>query len=197
MISLNTLVAFLLFYAFYVLLEVFQRKLKIAGEYTRKIAHVITGLGTIFAYQFLTQKEFIFVTSIFLLIFIISYKRKIFNSIHQVERKTYGEITYPLGIMLIALVTYDIKILFIYGVLLLAIPDVSAYLAGRMISKNIKKTYWGSFAYFITALIILITGFDPINAILIAAMLSLTEFISPYGLDNLTVPLIYTLSILL
>lgn len=193
MINLNTLVVFLLFYAFYIFLEVFQRRFKIAGEYTRKIAHVITGLGAILAYQFLTQREFIFVTFIFLLIFVVSYKKRFFNSIHSVGRKTYGEITYPLGILLIAVFTYNTPKNFIYGILLLAIPDVIAYLAGKGKNVGNKKTYRGSFAYFISAFLILITGFSPLYAVLMALLLAVVEFISPYGSDNLSVPLAYVL----
>src|SRR3989344_3044497 len=139
MVTLNSILTFLAFYFFYILLEVIQRRFKVKGEYTRKAAHVLTGLGAIFASKLLHQKEFIFVTFVFLLVFIVSYKKRFFNSIHAVERKTYGEITYPLGILLIAIFSYNDPRIFIYGLLLLAVPDVAAYVVGKRKSVSSEK----------------------------------------------------------
>jgi phytol kinase len=97
---------------------------------------------------------------------------------------------YPLSLIVLAFFLYEQKLYFIVGILLLAISDAAAGLIGRFIAKD-KKTDVGSVVFFIVSFIILLTGFGVVDALFVALILAFVERISPYGFDNLTIPLAY------
>ena len=89
----------ILFLLLLVLIEYITRRKNLNKEFTRKIAHVISGLfGVVMAFV-LDKWVFIAFALIFFVIISISYGIKFFSSIHNVKRKTYGEILLPLGIL--------------------------------------------------------------------------------------------------
>ena len=188
--KIQILAIFLIIFGFYISVEKFKLKFKIDPEYTRKIAHILSGLGAIIFSGVISKNEFIFLTFVFLIIFIASYKYNIFKSFHLIKRKSYGEIFYPLSLIVLALFLYDQRLYFMIGILLLAISDAVAGLVGRLFAKD-KKTDIGSLAFFIVSFAILLLGFGFVDALLIAIILVVVERISPYGFDNLTIPLSY------
>lgn len=184
-----------LFLGFYILLELVQRKFKLNTEYTRKVAHVLSAIAAIIASNYLSKPEFITITIIFLFLFILSYYFRILKSIHynsSPTHKNYGEVLYPLSIILIAQFLYEDKILFILGLLILGISDSMAWLGGKIAKKN-HKTILGSLLYFITTLIILATVVDIIPSLIISLALTIVERYSTKGSDNITVPIAYIL----
>lgn len=190
LIKLAATIFFFLF--FYLSLEIFKRRFNIQSEITRKLAHLLSGILAVLFSNFLNKNEFLFVTLIFFGFFLVAHLKKFLKSINISHRKTYGEIAYPLGLIILAFSLYHLRELFIVGVFILAIPDtIAGYLGFRLGKKN--KSFIGSSAYFLTALTILILKLNPTTSILFASILTLTEFISPLGLDNLSVPIIYCL----
>lgn len=180
------------FLCFFFILEIFKRKVKIHAEYTRKIAHLCTGLAAILFSYWLKANEFILVTSIFFVFFLVARSKKFLKAINIHHRITYGEVTYPLGLIVLSLNLYQLKKIFITGVLILAVPDAIAGIAGFKLQKK-RKSLIGSLIYFLVALVILCLNPNLKNSVLLAFILTLVEFISPWGLDNFTVPLIYSL----
>lgn len=190
LIKLISTTFFFLF--FYLSLEIFKRKWKVHAEYTRKIAHFGSGIAAIFFSSYLNVKEFIFVTLIFLGVFLVARFKKLFKAINISHRQTYGEVVYPLGLIVLATSLYHIKKLFVIGVLILAVPDTLAGWIGFKLNKK-GKSVIGSLVYFLTASIILALNLGLKTSILLAFILTLVEFISPLGLDNLSIPLAYHL----
>jgi len=184
-----TTVFFLFFYGF---LEVFKQKFKVKSEITRKLAHLLSGAFAVLFSFFLNKTEFIFVTSLFFVFFLIAYNKKLLKSINISSRKTYGEIVYPLGLIVLTVGLYHLKKQFIIGVLILAIPDTIAGCVGFKLRKK-SKSLAGSLAYFFTTLILLLFNLNLASSILFAFILALIEFISPFGLDNLSIPIAYYL----
>ena len=170
-------------------LEYITRRNNFNKELTRRTAHVLSGLFGALMGLILEPSVFITFVFVFLLIISVSYGIKFFSSIHNVKRKTYGELLLPLGILLAYILANGSIAKYLASVLILAISDPLAGIAGD-ISKRILT--YGSIAFFISALSILLITFrfeQLIVVVFIALMVTLVERISSYGTDNLTVPL--------
>ena len=127
------------------------------------------------------------------------------SHIHKVDRKTWGEIFYPLGIMIAAISFLPNAIAsFRIVVLILGVSDLLANIIGTHLGSHsfevfkCRKTIEGSIAFFISTLIILlIFQINPLIAIFISMIASMAEFLSPYGSDNLIVPIIVSVLLIL
>src|SRR3989344_7839967 len=187
-------IAFFLF--FYLSLEIANRKIQVKPVITRKIAHIFSGIGAVLFSLFLTQIEFIICVIFFLVFIVISSSIRLLHYIHLSSGYRTGEIVYPIGLLVLALGFYNEQVLFITGVLLLALPDVVASLVGKRFNSE-SKSYIGSLAYQASSFLILIFTFPLHVAFLMSVILAVVEHISRRGLDNLTVPLFYTIILLL
>lgn len=135
---------------------------------------------------------------------LVSNKFDIFKSIHSVERPTKGEILFPIGIGICALLE-PTPWVFTAAILHLALADGFAALAGVHYGKKTRymllshgKSLVGSAAFFITSFAIFVSAafFISDNTmphlygwfIWSALVLTLIENISWYGLDDITVP---------
>lgn len=186
-------------------LEVLKRKQILSSDSTRRIIHIG---AAIIAYTFplyLSLPQVLIICFILLGIMIFSRYISLLSHIHKVDRKTWGEIFYPLGIMIAAIsfLPNDIGN-FRIVILILGVSDLLANIIGTYLgshSFNIfkcKKTIEGSVAFFVSTLIILlIFQINPLIAIFISIIASLTEFLSPYGSDNLIVPVIVSVLLIL
>lgn len=201
--------AFLVILAFS---EISYKKWSIKADYTRKISHFVTTLSSLsFIYTFQSH-WFVFALAVFsfLLLFIGKLKNS-FKSIENVSRLTLGSYLLPIGIYFSFVVSTILnnKLLFVLPILILAISDTSAGLIGiiwnrekRKISvfgTTLEKTIEGTFVFLITSFIIsaitfLIHGycFPKIIALtlIIPLATTITELVSPYGSDNLSIPVV-------
>ncbi|OGG03531.1 hypothetical protein A2W14_03020 [Candidatus Gottesmanbacteria bacterium RBG_16_37_8] len=176
----------------FLLVETIKRKSKCSSEITRKILHVFSGIGVIYWSNYLTKNEFIFVTCIFLFLFIINLRKKMLHSLIITNRKTYGEVTYLLGLLIYSLLLYSQRNYFILGILVLMLPDAIAGLANHFLNKPYKEMVH-IFSYALLTFLITIL-FLPLHlSLLFVLILTFVEFYSSYGLDNFTVPLAFSL----
>ncbi|MDR3272232.1 MAG: hypothetical protein LBT29_01925 [Flavobacteriaceae bacterium] len=197
----------LLFSAGYLLLiflcEYLNRKWHISPEYTRKAAHMISTLSALFfPYIFNDYRHVLGLSVFYFIVLFISRRVHVFNSIEGVERRTGGSYLLALAIGIIYYLSIKNKDTAIYNlpILILAISDTLANIVGKNIASRKlinNKTFAGSSAFFLSALLISITYFliagykHPFeSAFLIVTTLTLVELFSPYGIDNFTVPLI-------
>lgn len=193
--------------------EFLWRKKIIAGEYGRKLVHMSMGMFVASWPYFMNMRLIQLIACAAIVTLILSRKFKIFHAIHDVSRITYGEILYPLSILIIALLAHADWI-FAMAVLFVAIPDGMAALVGRKWGKkhtkmkmwNHDKTIIGTctyivFAYLVIGAGLVIGGSDTILAnsvrciVLLPLVAAFFEAASPYGLDNVTVPLLVVLSL--
>lgn len=178
------------FCLFYVVLEVFQRKTHIDSQITRKFAHIFSGLGVIVGSNYLTRIEFVCLASFFLVLFIISRIFTLQKSILVQQKKGYGEIYFPIILVLLGFFFYNNRSLFIQTLLILSIPDTLSWLPGY-IAQSTRKTMAGSWAYFFSALIVLLFFHSLFFSFIAAALLAVVEYYSPSGSDNLTTPVAF------
>lgn len=176
------------------------------AETPRKIVHILTGVYIAFWPLFMSF-EWIQVLSMLLFVMVFASKRfRLFRSIHSVDRPTYGELLFPLGVLVSATFAQSGWI-YMAAVLHLSLADGFAALVGvrywpkfgyRIFGQ--AKTYIGTGVFYITSLVI-IAGtmlLDPAaygsNVPLVILFLPLAtafiENISPYGTDNLLVPVV-------
>lgn len=179
-----------LFLLLLMLIEYVTRWKNLNKELTRKIAHILSGLFGIAMALVLNKWIFITFATFFFVIITISYGIKFFSSIHNVKRKTFGELLLPLGILVAYIFSDGATSNFVASVLILSLSDP---LAGAVGSITKRKFIFGSTSFLVSSLIILLIVFAGVPyplLILIAASITLVEWFSPLGTDNLTIPLV-------
>lgn len=188
----------------FVAVELLAKKLHPPSEATRKLSHILAGVGAALLPFVLTFREIALLGALFVPAVYFSMRLNMFKSVHKVKRVTYGELYFPLAISACALLFPD-RLLFTYGVLVVGISDALASLLGlRFGRKKYKapdglKSYVGSAAFFASSVIIgttLILTFINTSvaaalswSIVLAGILTLIEARSHKGIDNLLVPL--------
>lgn len=130
------------------------------------------------------------------------------------RKRNYGLIYFPVTLVILVLLQYNglvRPLASTVGVLVMGYGDGLAALVGskwgkREIPFNVsKKSYLGTLTMFIVSLAIVLVALiffsdlplwmAIISAVVIAAVSAVIEVITPFGLDNLTVPLLATLLI--
>ena len=192
--------------------EMGYRKLKIKGEVSRKIAHVVSTLSVLpFPYLFPSHWYVLVMAFIFFLVlFITQYKTQL-KSIHDIDRKSIGSYLLPLSIYITFLIAehFNSKLIFILPMLILAISDPVAAIVGlslkkynhriRIFGMDTGKSMFGSGAFFLSSFVLCLLAYcysrgvcDVVAlslSLIVAFASTLGELFSWHGSDNLSVPL--------
>lgn len=193
---MKVIIAALCYMALFILIELIARNSKLNKELSRKLAHIFAGTSAAFLPLFMSFRQIMLLSLLFLPVMVISKRKNIFSSIHEVNRKTYGEVYFPIAIFLTALLFPD-KQLFIYGILVMALSDGLASIFGQKYGKKKyrlwqgEKSYVGSLIFFITTLLIGLVVATQIPTWAVtgcALILTFAEACLSGGIDNLIVP---------
>lgn len=179
-------IGFLGFAGFLGIIETVSRRLSLKHEFTRRISHTFAAIFTAFFSLHLSAPFLLIGLGIFSIIMFLSRLLKIFSHIHGVSRFTIGEEFLPLGFIVSYLIAKGESSIFIPTVLVVGIADP---LAGLVFSRY-KNHILRILAFAIPAFLLLLTSSNTSisQAISIAVIVSLIEKISPYGTDNLSIP---------
>lgn len=198
-----------LFILMVICLEFLQKKKIAQGETTRKMGHLILGCILIMQPCIFSNIAFPIILSLIIsiIIYISSIKNKL-SCADNVTRKTHGTYLYPIGILITLLFSYIINRvdLFYQASLILIISDIASAIIGKYsMNKKLKyghkinnkiftlfhKTIYGSIAFFVfTAIILTLFYSDNIVLILsVSLLVTIVEFVSTKGFDNLTIPI--------
>jgi len=173
-------------------------------ELSRKIIHIGTGPVILLASLFEIPKNIAFLSALFITLGLgINYQYRLLPAIEDVERKSFGTIAYGISItLLLALFWPRYESSISIGVLSMAFGDGLAGLIGRSInspkwsvlgqSKSIAGTLtMGSVVAITTATISTINHLEiqSVEIIIISLIATFLEQISPWGIDNITVPI--------
>jgi len=173
-------------------------------ELSRKIIHIGTGPVILLAWLFDIPKNIAFFSAFFITIALgVNYQYRLLPAIEDIERKSFGTIAYGISITLLLLLFWPRHASSIsIGVLSMAFGDGLAGLMGRSInspkwsvlgqSKSVAGTFtMGAVVAITSATISSINnlGIQPIEIIVIALIATFLEQISPWGIDNITVPI--------
>ena len=173
-------------------------------ELSRKIIHIGTGPVILLATLFEIPKNIAFFSSFFITIALgINYQYRLLPAIEDIERKSSGTIAYGISITLLLLIfwpSYSSSISI--GVLSMAFGDGLAGLIGRSITspkwsilgqtKSIAGTFtMGTVVAISTEAISSLNSLEiqPLEIIVISLIATVLEQISPWGIDNITVPI--------
>jgi dolichol kinase len=192
------------FLIIFVSTELMHRKMNIRAEITRKIAHVLSAMTLAILPIFMSILDISIIALIFIIVLIVSFRLKVFRSIHSVKRKTYGEILFPVGVLAVFIFSRNVMV-FEVAMLILGFSDTAAELIGKKFGKakylNNHTTIIGSIAFFSVTILILSIfngiGLSLADKIIIGVILTNVEAISNYGIDNLLIPLFFSALIFL
>ncbi|MDD3711635.1 MAG: hypothetical protein PHP37_03495 [Patescibacteria group bacterium] len=178
-------------------------------NFNRKIIHILSAVIIIFFPYFFSLQQIIMISLFFSFLFALARifaMFKIFNLfkiINKVNRISWGEIFYPLGVMLSAIFFLPDRVLsFQFGILVLGLSDALANIFGSLFgSFRIKvfggvKSLEGSLVFFLTTFILLLLlngccgGPLIFSYLLITLILTIIEFSLFFGLDNLFLPIL-------
>ena len=172
-------------------------------ELSRKVIHIGTGPVILLAWLFDIPKNIAFFSALFITIALgVNYQFRLMPTIEEIERKSFGTIAYGISITLLLLLFWPHYALSIsLGVLSMAFGDGLAGLIGKSIksptwsvlgqTKSIAGTLtMGTVVAITTETITSINNvaIQPLEIILISLIATFLEQISPFGIDNITVP---------
>jgi phytol kinase len=174
------------------------RHKKIVSQFAaRKILHIGSAFGAVLAISLLNQVEYILIAFVFFLIYLVLKKYRKLGAIEIKHLVNYGEPLYPVGLIAMGILLWDNATMHVIGILILGVPDALAAIGEKCFYSNSHKSQIiKSVIYFIASITILVTGIPAREGLVIALLLTITEAKSPFGIDNITVPIVYSLSIL-
>lgn len=183
------------------------------NELARKLVHTLHGLVVI-AWFLWVSPTFVagFEVAFFALMFVIRAVAKRYPKLawlHDVERVSWGEFYYPLGVLL-ALILADKNEIFIAAILELCVADALAALIGQKWGRRNRyklfgqiKSLTGTITFLIVSVIIAATVILPHATLglggiiwvvlMVPLLLTVVENVSSRGSDNLTLPLLCVL----
>jgi phytol kinase len=187
---------------------------KISPFSTRKVVHIGVSNWWIFAMLFFDSPVIALIGPVsFILINYISYKKHIFAAMeHEIPRKNLGTIYFPVSLTIMVLLSFAgpmPKSAAAAGILVLGYGDGCAALFGNALAEKSwsipflkrRKTAAGSSAMFLASFLVLAAlqvwfhGYGELSLLtagimaLIAAAVTVVEACTPYGLDNISIPL--------
>jgi len=182
---------------------IFQKFNDDSREIVRKIIHI--GIGPLIPIaQFLNieQSSALIFTGIVSMLVLINYTYKLFPTIEDVERKSYGTIFYCLSLfILIWLFWVKDPYALIAGFFIMSFGDGLAGLIGKSFNSKSwiifkqKKSLFGTLTMFLTTLIVVCSiGYAQqknvnLNYFAIAFLATILEQFSILGIDNFIVPI--------
>ena len=197
------IVILLYLFSIFLISIVFKKYNEDRKEIVRKIIHI--GIGPLIPIaQFLKidQNSALIFTGIVSLIVFFNYTYKLFPTIEDVERKSYGTIFYCLSLFILIWLFWDEDpSALIAGFFVMTFGDGLAGLIGKKFnSKNWiifkqKKSLFGTLTMFLTSLIVVCSiGYAQqksvnFNYFAIAFFATVLEQFSVLGVDNFIVPL--------
>ena len=196
-------VILLYLFSIFLISIVFKKHNENSKEIVRKIIHI--GIGPLIPIaQFLkiNQNSALIFTGIISLMVFINYTYKLFPTIEDVERKSYGTLFYCLSLFILIYLFWDKDpYALISGFFIMTFGDGLAGLIGKSFNSKSwiffkqKKSLFGTMTMFLTSLIVVFSiGYAQqnslnVNYFTIAFLATFIEQFSVLGIDNFIVPI--------
>jgi phytol kinase len=195
----------ILIYVFSIFLisTIFKKFYENSKELIRKTIHIGIGpLIPIAKFLKIDQNSALIFTGIMSLMVLINYTYKLFPTIEDVERKSYGTLFYCLSLFILIFLFWDKDpYALITGFFIMTFGDGLAGLIGKSFKSKSwiffkqKKSLFGTLTMFLTSLIVVsLIGYIQennfnFNFFTIAFLATVLEQFSILGIDNLIVPI--------
>jgi phytol kinase len=203
---LALVIAFLYVSIILALGEGLRRGLHLSVEFTRKFVHVGVGMiAFVIAALFQSWQFAIIPPLAFVVVNSISYRRQIFSGMETGEKGQLGTIYFPISFAILIPLLWSQPALLVASLMPMTWGDAFAAIVGRRwgVHKftvlNHTRSVEGSAAMFVfsfaATFLALVAFAQPIAASLALALIvalgaTIVEALSPFGIDNLTVPLV-------
>lgn len=178
----------LIFVAIFAIAEIVIRRTKISPDISRRFIHVISGLFSLVIWNTFSPFIFYVCGGTLLILITLSHYKQLLKSVHSVRRKTYGAQCLPIGILATYALAADTPEIFVPSILIMTFADALAGIIGDMRGKQ-RPSKLGSIAFFVASLIVLIPYANLFTALAVGFSATIVEKISPYGTDNMTIPI--------
>ncbi|MBN1658652.1 MAG: phosphatidate cytidylyltransferase [Anaerolineae bacterium] len=200
-------------YVFGVLLvgELFHRMGGRPVEFTRKLVHVGVGMWSVGTVLLFENWEFAIIPPVtFVLINAFSYWRGTFKSMEGEEQENLGTVYFPIAFGAIIYLFWDQPTLLVASLMPMTWGDAMAATVGRRwgeytysiggstrsVEGSVAMLFWSWIAAFLALLLMpYLLGQSPLDwlpmllyAGVVAVVATIVEALSPWGIDNLTVP---------
>jgi phytol kinase len=187
--------------------EFLWRKKIIHGELKRKLVHITVMAFVAFWPWIMSWKAIQLLGISMVIVLLINRQVKVLHYLGGIRQQTYGDIFLALTITTTALITNE-KIFFAIALLHVAFADGLAAIIGTKFGRKTRykifgqtKSIIGSMAFWVTSLFILgvvllaAHNLIPFNhyailLIVLPPILTVTENLAVYGMDNLAVPIL-------
>ena len=194
-------------FSIFLISTVFKKFNENSKEIVRKIIHIGIGpLIPIAKFLKIDQNSALIFTGIVLLMVFINYTYKLFPTIEDVERKSYGTLFYRLSLFILIYLFWDEDpYALINGFFIMTFGDGLAGLIGKSFNSKEwiflkqKKSLLGTMTMFLISLIVVCSiGYAQQNSLnlnyfTIAFFATLLEQFSILGIDNFIVPIFSSL----
>jgi len=186
------------------------RTKRLRGEFGRKLVHISVGSFVAFWPFYMSFHYIQLISLAFLLVVLISSKLHLFHAVYKIDRKSWGNILFAVGIGLTALLTSSHWI-FMAAILHLSLADGLAAVIGKHFGQarqykvfTATKSVVGTATFWLVSALILLyvltqgatsqTLTLPLLIWLPVAS-AVIENLGIYGLDNVLVPLFIVLTL--
>jgi phytol kinase len=189
-----------------------QRHRRLHPELMRKLVHLGMGLVALsLPWLFESAWSVVALTSVFVLLLIglrvlPTLRIHLGSPIHGVDRKSFGDIYFALGVGGLFLFSSGDPLLFCIPILILTLADAAAGVTGlyygrlRYVVVTGEKSIEGSIAFFLTSFLSAHTALllftevgraeTLLSALSLGLVLTFVEAVADNGLDNLLIPLV-------
>jgi len=191
--------------------EWLRRRCGYSVEFTRKVVHIAAGMTAYFLLLFEHRSIGLIPPVSFIFINALSYWKGTFQAMETGERGQLGTIYFPLSFAILAFLLWDRRVMLVAALMPMTWGDALAAVVGRRWGRRRflvpggARSLEGSLTFFLVAWVVTalplallpgsqFAGGDALWAALeVAAATALVEAVSPWGVDNLTVPAVSAL----
>jgi phytol kinase len=191
-----------------VISEVLWNHKKLNGELGRKFVHITVGSFVAFWPFYMSFRTIQLISIAFLIVVLAARYLKIFHAVHVANRKTWGDLTFAIGIGLTATIA-QVGWFFTIAILSMSLADGLAGIIGSRYGKSnsylvlgYKKSVIGSLTFWLVTLLIFVVtqkvgGITmPVGTVIILPLAATAiENLGILGLDNILVPVMITLAL--
>lgn len=205
---LGLVVSFIFVGLIIIISTILDKKKIISKEGARKFIHIGVSNWWIIAMFYFNNKLFALVPPIFFIVInYISYKFTIFKAMEREgAKRDLGTIYFPISLLVLVLITFSpgsSPYIGGLGILIMGYGDGLAAVIGKKYGRhkynifNNEKSIEGSITMFVISTVValvILSIFSPeailIKSLTLGLVAAIIEAISPFGLDNLFVPIL-------
>jgi phytol kinase len=207
---LGLILSYVFIFAIVGISTLLQSRKLLSVEGARKFVHI--GVSNWWIIAMLTFDNFIFAIIppiTFIILNYANYRLKLVKVMDNEKRSDLGTVYFPISLLILAILSWGVApfnatplgYFGAFGILVMGYGDGFAAVIGEKFGKTklvFGKSLEGSLAMFVASLIVasillLVVGGQPLwwlIALVVALVATLVELYSPFGLDNLSVPIV-------